>query len=223
VIIIHRLADGGKMAQLTAMDFRSDALSPTARALALLIVISAAVSLSFEYMSSQLDHPDEQALQVLWRLARYFTILTNTLVLISFFAVVTLRRKLGALWMGGLAVWITVTGAVYHLLLASLHQGISFYADFGLHTLTPVLAMLWWLVFTQKSGLGLGAAILWLFWPGLYILYALWRGSLDGTYPYFFLDPAQVGWDGVTIWSAMLGLGFLVLGLIYGWIGRVLR
>tara|TARA_R110000868_G_scaffold400956_3_gene675885 strand:+ start:57153 stop:57791 length:639 start_codon:yes stop_codon:yes gene_type:complete len=211
------------MAQLTAMDFRSSTLSPTARALALLIVISAAVSLSFEFMATQLDHPTDSALQILWRLARYFTILTNLLVLISFFAIVSLRRKLGALWMGGLAVWITVTGAVYHLLLASVHQGLSLYADFGLHTLTPVLTMLWWLIFAPKGNLGLGPAILWLFWPALYILYALWRGTRDGDYPYFFIDPAQVGWDGVAIWSAMLGLGFLALGLVYSWIGRIAR
>jgi hypothetical protein len=51
---------------------------------------------------------------VLWRMAGYFTILTNVLVTITFALKALSGWRIGASWNSGLTLWILVVGAVYH-------------------------------------------------------------------------------------------------------------
>jgi amino acid transporter len=55
--------------------------------------------------------------------------------------------------------------------------------------------------------------VVWLFWPLAYVIYAIGRGAATGVYPYPFIDPLQIGWDGVAIWFSGLGGVFLAAGL----------
>lgn len=209
------------MAQLAAMDFRSTPLSAAARALGLLTLIAVSISLALQFVASSLSIPEDTPLQIAWALARYFTILTNGLVFGTFLWVGFARRPPGPVWMAGLTVWIAMTGAVFYLLLNHDQPPLSEWADIGLHAITPILVLVWWVGFAPKAGLKPGMAFLWLLWPALYIVYVLGRGQIDGRYPYFFLDPAQVGWDGVVIWSGLVGLGFLLAGLLLVLVGRM--
>ncbi|MBT9384057.1 Pr6Pr family membrane protein [Pseudooceanicola sp. CBS1P-1] len=203
------------------MDFRSDALSPLARAVSVLIVVLTAAALVAQFLVTLQAHPEDRLLDVFWRMARYFTILTNVLVLGSFLAMNMLRRALGRVWMGGLTVWIVLTGVVYHVLLAEPATGIPMLADQGLHTVTPLLVLAFWCVLTPKSRMRYRAAFAWLIWPALYAGYAFWRGTLDGHYPYFFLDPTADGWDGVCVWLGLMALTFLLSGFVVVWLGRL--
>ncbi|NIZ11293.1 Pr6Pr family membrane protein [Pseudooceanicola sp. HF7] len=211
------------MAQLVRMDFRSRSLSSAARNLAALTALAAAGALVLEVLSSALSQPGDDLPHILWSHARYFTILTNVMVCLTFAGIVLAKRAPPPAWMAGLTLWITVTALVYHLLLSQTLTSMAQWADIGLHSVTPVLVVGWWLIFAPKYGLRPGHALLWLLWPLIYIGYALLRGHFDGRYPYFFIDPMQVGWDGVTIWSAIMGLGMFVGGLVFVGLGRAIR
>ncbi|MGI3166632.1 Pr6Pr family membrane protein [Pseudooceanicola sp. 200-1SW] len=206
------------------MDFRTNALSAPARMAARGIALLALVSLGAQALATAADHPAYGPLDTAWHMLRYFTVLTAGLGLLSFAGMAATGRAAHRLWLGGLALWSGMTGAIYHLLLARDDlAGLGLWADRGLHTALPVAVVLWWLVFARKDRLRPWAALAWLSWPGIYIGYALARGRADGTYPYFFLDPGQVRWDGVAVWSGMIGLAFLGGGLILLLLARMLR
>lgn len=205
------------------MDFRSNTLNTAGLFTARLIALLALAAIAAQYLVTAGDHPGDAPQQVAWIMLRYFTILTSLASLLSFATMAVTRRALGGWWLGGLAVWEVMTGLVYHLLLSVDRDGLALWADHGLHTALPLAVFAWWAVFARKSRAALGFAISWLIWPALYILYALLRGRADGIYPYFFLDPGKVRWDGVAVWSGMVGLGFLVAGLLLAGVARLIR
>ncbi|MEZ5420482.1 MAG: Pr6Pr family membrane protein [Vicinamibacterales bacterium] len=52
----------------------------------------------------------------------------------------------------------------------------------------------------------------WLAYPVAYLAYALTRGSVDGWYPYFFIDVAAIGYGRALTNAALLSGGMLVAG-----------
>lgn len=201
-------------------------LSAPARTLAALIAVMALASLAAQFIASQIVHTEENALQTLWRLGRFFTILTNAMVAVTF-AVLAIRGYVAsARWLGGVTLWIAIVGVVYHLLLAptdSQETVIGYWANIGVHTTVPVAVMAWWLAFGPRAGLNVTAALMWMAWPLVYVCYALGRGQLDGTYPYFFTDPTNIGWFGVAKWTVILAVSFFVAGLIQIAVARLIR
>lgn len=203
-----------------------DMLSPPARAVAALIALATAVSLAAQFVAVGLDHPEYSHGETLWRLARYFTILTNLMVAVTYAALALSGRVGSPVWLGGVTLWIVITGVVYHLLLAATDTqdtAVSWYANIGLHSVVPGLVALWWLAAGPREGLGIHAALLWLLWPLLYVCYALLRGQIDGTYPYFFTDPTRIGWQGVGMWTLILAGAFFAAGLLQIALARLLR
>lgn len=201
-------------------------LTPLARACAAAIALMTIASLVAQFMSSQLNHPEETALQTIWRLARFFTILTNTMVAVTFSVLALRGMMLNARWLGGVTLWIAITGVVFHLLLAATNTqdtAIGWWANLGVHTTVPLAVMVWWLAFGPRAGLNVVAALQWMAWPVIYVCYALGRGLLDGTYPYFFTDPNKVGWFGVAQWTLILAVSFLIGGLLQIALARLIR
>ncbi|MDF1856050.1 Pr6Pr family membrane protein [Pseudooceanicola sp.] len=184
--------------------------------LVLLIALVAWVSLGAQFLVSLDKHPELGIAGVAWRLLRFFTILTNLLVAATFTHAALTRQMPGPIWSTGLTLWIVIVGVVNYALLAQVLQGLEFWADIGLHALVPGLVLLWWLTAADRQGLRISSALLWLIWPGVYVIYALGRGGIDGTYPYFFTDPTRLGWAGVALWSLALCAVFFVgeVGLI---------
>lgn len=197
-------------------------LSRLARLFAAAVAALACVSLVAQFVVDAAEHPGDSALVVIWKMARYFTILTNAMIAAGFARVALSGRALRPGWAGGLTLWIAITAVVYHLLLARELQGLEFWSDLGLHTFVPICALGWWAVWADRAGLGLRAALFWLIWPLLYVVYALLRGLSDGTYPYFFVNPDTQGWAGVLGWSAGLAFGFSLGGLAVIGIARLL-
>lgn len=126
----------------------------------------------------------------LWIVGGFFTVLTNVLVLVTFAGAAATGTLPGPYWIGGLTLWILIVGAVYHTLLAGIWSptGLQWWADQGLHTATPLLTLAFWLTFAPKAPLPWRNAVLWLWWPLLYVSYALIRGLVTGAYPYPFID-----------------------------------
>lgn len=201
-------------------------LSPLARFLALVVAVMAFASLGAQVLVTQAENPEDGGLATLWRLARFFTILTNLMVAVTY-AVLAVRGRVRApVWLGGVTLWIAITGVVYHLLLAETDgakAGLDWWANLGLHGSVPGIVALWWLAFGPRDGLGVRAALLWMLWPLIYVCYALGRGAIDGEYPYFFTSPVQVGWDGVLRWTVILAVAFLIAGLMQIVLARLVR
>ncbi|MGR3379191.1 Pr6Pr family membrane protein [Salipiger abyssi] len=193
------------------------------RLFALVIALLTLAALAVQFTATAQANPHYTPPETLWRLLRYFTILTNALVAGTFLWIAARDRMAGAAWLGGLALWIGIVGVVYHLLLAKPLTGLDALADLGLHTVTPVLTVLFWIFAAPKHGLRLGTALAWMLWPLAYVGYALLRGEIEGIYPYFFVDPTAVGWSGVARWSGLLCVGFVSAGAMQVGIARLLR
>ena len=153
-----------------------------------------------------------EPLDRLWRMAGYFTILTNLLVALSMLAV-GLRAPINAAWAAGLTLWITMVGIVYHAVLARLWApvGLAYWADQGLHTAVPLLMAAWWAAFAPKA-VTVRHLPLWLIWPLAYCVYALIRGTLTGFWAYPFIDVSMLGWTRVGLNVLGLLAAFAVLG-----------
>ncbi len=203
-----------------------------ARAAAGLIALVAWVSLATQVMVAfdNLDLLGGTHGMAIWRLLGFFTILTNLLIALTMTARATGRWPRG--WpderhaLGTLAISIGLVGAVYHAVLAKLWNpvGLHWWSDQGLHTAVPLLFCLYWLMFSPKSGLRWSDAGRWMLYPSLYAAYALARGTLDGWYPYPFLDVGKLGYPvvlaNVVGLAIAVGLGASILIGYARWRGR---
>lgn len=155
----------------------------------------------------------------LWLLAGFFTVLTNLAIAVAMVGIARgfwpFGRWRPASALAALTLYIAVVGLVYHVALARLWAptGIAWLADQGLHTLVPILMILFWALFAPKHGLGLRDALVWLAYPLGYCAYALLRGAATGWYPYPFIDAGALGLGTVLANAAALTAGFFALGL----------
>ncbi|MFN3147663.1 MAG: Pr6Pr family membrane protein [Paracoccaceae bacterium] len=198
----------------------------TSRTAATVVALLAAGSLVLQFGSQWLDPTDPRGLgQVLWDNYRFFTIITNTLVMILAGRVALTGRWPGASLPGGTTIWILAVGIVYHLLLSATHNpvGAEAWANQGLHTLVPLGFLLLWLGHAPKAPLTYGQSAVWTLCPLAYVGYAMGRASIDGVYPYFFLNPDKLGWGGVLVYVLGLGAAFFLAGCGLVWAARVLH
>jgi hypothetical protein len=109
-----------------------------------------------------------------------------------------------------------VVGVVYNLILRQIWEpkGLQMLVDELLHSVIPVLFLLYWLLYSDKKELQWKDAFLWLAYPLTYSAYILIRGFFTDLYPYPFIDVTDLGYPQVLINSLLLYLFFLVLSLI---------
>lgn len=159
---------------------------------------------------------------VLWGLAGFFTILTNTLMTATMLAIALTGRRLPFGWMTMVTQSMIVVGVIYHILLAHLFNfsGIRWWTDQAFHTLLPALMLWFWLMETTRHNPRGGQPLWWLVWPAGYAVYAMTRGALTGWFPYPFLDVTQLGLGAVSINMAALVAGFAALGYALNAIGQ---
>uniref|UniRef100_A0AAU2JQN3 Pr6Pr family membrane protein n=1 Tax=Streptomyces sp. NBC_00049 TaxID=2903617 RepID=A0AAU2JQN3_9ACTN len=164
----------------------------------------------------------------------FFTVWTNILVAVVFTlsAVRAWQRRpdLDPLYRGGVLLFILITGLVFHLVLANPSSpfnvveeldklsGAKAVANQLLHTVTPIGAVLDFLLLTAPRTLRPRHAAQWLAFPLAYVTFALIRGALlsPGTrtrYTYPFIDVAQYGYGRVALNAVVLGIAFYALGL----------
>jgi hypothetical protein len=173
----------------------------------------------------------ESALGAVVHTLSYFTVLTNLVVALVTTASATTSVMPGELdsfltrpgTMTAVAVYIFVVGLVYSLFLRSVWDptGLNKVADVALHDAVPVLYVVYWLIFVPKKNLNWTQPFYWLIYPLAYFLYALARGEITGKYPYWFADPTVLGYPRTFANSALLLIGFLVLGEVAVSVGRL--
>ncbi len=108
---------------------------------------------------------------------------------------------------------ITLTFVIFHLLLSGLFelQGSAAFADFVLHTVSPLLCVLGWLVFGPRGMVDRTIVVWSLAFPVLWSIFTLVRGALITYYPYPFIDVSTLGYGQVAINCVLVGAVFIAL------------
>ena len=161
----------------------------------------------------------------------YFTILSNGLVAATFTVAAVaptsgagrfLLRPTTAM---ATAVYISVTGITFYLLLSSLYhlQGWTEQFDHLLHYVMPPAFVLFWLLFIPKGALHL-RTVPWMMLPPL--LYGAWtlvHGAITGWYPYPFIDVGKLGYPLVFLHIVEFVFGFGFAGVVYVFLDRLIH
>jgi len=178
-----------------------------------------------------LESPDfASQLAAVWRFLAFFTILTNLMVaIVSAVSAIAPNSASGRLLAGantraGVVLYIGLVGIVYHVLLAGLWdpQGWQKIADLLLHTATPVMMAIAWILFDAKKDLTLKALPQIIVYPVAYTVYAMIRGAGDGFYPYPFIDVSELGYARVLMNVVGLTAAFLFAGGLLILVGKTL-
>ncbi|XVS65243.1 Pr6Pr family membrane protein [Actinosynnema sp. CA-299493] len=159
----------------------------------------------------------------LLRLFSYFTIQSNLFVLVVAITLAVNPVRDGRGWRVArldALLGITITGLVFALVLAPLvhHVGIAWWVNLGFHQLSPVLAVLGWLLFGPRPRVDRATvARALLIWPVLWIAYTFVHGAVTDWYPYPFLDATELGF-GAALRNALL---VLVAAAVLAWLAGV--
>jgi hypothetical protein len=176
------------------------------------------------------------------RVLSYFTIQSNVLLAVVFALSARRawqgRRPLPPAVTGGTLLFISITGLVYHFVLANDASGFSMTGDAAtlsgwrglsndlLHTVTPIGALLNWLLLTTPGTFALRHALLWMLYPLAYLIFALTRGYLmapgsAARYTYPFLDVDAHGYAEVLANAVFFGLAFYALAALLVGLDRI--
>jgi hypothetical protein len=155
----------------------------------------------------------------------YFTVLTNIFVALVSSLPLTFGGSRSGHWFGtgivlGCATTaIVLVGIAYHFLLRNVWapEGLQWAADVILHYAVPVALFVYWISFPPRQQLPVWTPLAWCIYPLAYLAYALARGALIGSYPYYFIDVTSLGYSKVLINSLGLLVAFVVIGsVVYG-------
>lgn len=165
---------------------------------------------------------EPEVAQALVRFFSFFTILSNLAVGILLSAPILAPATPLGRWAAragtrvAVGVYIAVTAAIYHTLLAGLWrpQGAQLVADTLLHSVTPALYLLDFLILPPREAARWSTAWKALVFPAVYGAWSLLHGAFSGYYPYPFLDVAKHGYGGVLVNMLAMGVGFYVMTLV---------
>jgi hypothetical protein len=120
---------------------------------------------------------------------------------------------------------IAVTGIVYHLALAGLDDlaGAAALTNFLLHTATPLLGVLGWLIFGPRGQTDSRVVGWSLVFPLLWLAFTLVRGEGTGFYPYPFVNVTEHGYGTVLVNCLLVALLFLALAAGSTYLDRRIR
>ncbi len=152
----------------------------------------------------------------------YFTILTNLLIAITAsFALLLPQTDAGRFCakpdtITAITVYIIIVGLVYNLVLRPLYHPVAWgkVADETVHSVVPLLYVVYWLLFATKGSVQWGSAFRWLMYPLLYLIYTFIHGWVTGYYPYPFMEVQHIGYTGFWLNSFYLLLVFVCMNLL---------
>ncbi|MER5432924.1 Pr6Pr family membrane protein [Streptomyces sp. NPDC002588] len=197
---------------------------PLAAVLRLLLVGTAATAVILAVLLSSPRHA-----------LSHFSVQSNLLLalvtLLSARRAWSARNPLSSALTGAALLYITITGLVYHLLLADATTPFSVtsattaptgwhaVANHLLHTVTPAAALLDWLLLTPPARMRLRQAAPWMLYPLAYLAFFLIRAELihsgaPGRYLYPLLDAEAHGFKHTLANALLLGLSFYALAVL---------
>lgn len=199
------------------------------------LVLMLLCGLGWFAVSSQLvlllQNSNEPLTEALTRFISYFTIETNLLLAVAFsFLLLAPNSAPGSFFSKGttqtaLTVYIFIVGLIYNTILRFLWAptGLQYVVDELLHSVIPILAIIYWVMFTPKEGLHWKKCFAWLIYPLLYIGFVLVRGAKSGFYPYPFIDTRKLGLNKVFANALGIAVLFLLTALAFVFIAGIIR
>lgn len=154
------------------------------------------------------------------RFFSYFTILTNLMIAAGYTSLLLGAKNPIRVFfersttLTALTLYILLVGLVYNVALRFLWkpEGIARFTDELLHSVIPLLALLYWWRVPTKGNLQWQNLWLWLMYPLIYLLYTLGHGAVSGFYPYPFVDVISLGIEQVLMNSAIVAVVIIGLG-----------
>ena len=165
------------------------------------------------------------------RFFSFFTILTNSLVGIYFTLVIIKSRNGFASItdnpgiLTAITVYITIVGLVYQIILRHLWHpaGLQMIVDELLHTIMPIMVIIYWYLYENKSSATYKQIPKWLLYPLIYLAFILIRGNFSNFYPYPFVDVGNLGLSKVLMNSILLLALFSGLSAIFIRVGKAIE
>ncbi|MEP6948629.1 MAG: Pr6Pr family membrane protein [Ginsengibacter sp.] len=169
--------------------------------------------------------------EIIVRYFSYFTITTNLIVAVC---CTTLLINPGSRWgdffssqktLTAVTVYIVIVGIIYNLVLRFIWnpQGLQMIVDELLHSVIPILFLIYWIIFVSKNQLKWGDILPWLIYPLVYIIFIFIRGSFSGFYPYPFIDTGKIGLKQALINAVGIAIVFIVMSLLFVAIGNFIN
>lgn len=158
------------------------------------------------------------------RLFSFFTVQSNLLVGYVSATLALDPQRDGRIWRVArldALVGIAVTGIVYSTVLARIHQPKGWEqvtTNTLFHYITPIAAVLGWLLFGPRPRITRAVLLAALIWPAAWLGYTLARGPSDGWYPYPFLDVVTHGYARVVLNAVLVTLVLAAVSAVF-WLG----
>lgn len=155
-----------------------------------------------------IDDRTAPVIETVVRFVSYFTIESNGLAALAFLVLLVGRRTALGRWVGqqsvltAITLYMTVVGLVYNIFLRSMWKpgGLAWVNDELLHSLLPVLWVIYWLLYVSAKRRLLWKVVpSWMLYPLGYCIYTIIIGLKSGWYPYPFLDADVLGYPRVLI------------------------
>jgi len=160
------------------------------------------------------------------RFFSFFTILTNILVAIYFtFQAVYYSSKIKKTGrLTAITIYILIVGSIYQIILRSTWNptGLQRIVDELLHTIIPVLVLIYWYMYENKKDLSYQQIPQWAVYPLLYLFYILIRGHFSAFYPYPFVNVVDIGYTQVLINSFWILVFFIGISMLFVRIGKAM-
>jgi len=160
----------------------------------------------------------------------FFTVLSNLLAAFIFLYLAAFGRRtrpFPVAFLRGMSTFaMTVTFIVFALLLQGLQEELQTtipWVDTVLHRVMPIAVMADWLIDPPHHRIPLRAALSWLGYPVVYMVYTLIRGEIVDWYPYPFMDANKHGYDGLAVNFGVMFAGFVAVALGVMLVGNLLR
>ena len=169
--------------------------------------------------------------ETILRFFSFFTIDTNILVALCFtFIFLRGNSRTGRFLtkpatITAITIYITIVGIVYNVILRSMWQpeGLQKVIDELLHSVIPVLFILFWLIFVPIEQLKWKNAFSFLIYPFMYLTYAVVHGAVTKFYPYLFVNVNRHGYNKVLFNAGLFLLAIFLLSLALIATGKLLK
>lgn len=197
-------------------------MRPAARALHGLVAAAATTGLALEVARAVTAGGDPGPAGRLVTLVSYFTIQSNVLVAVVSWLLAWRPDRDGPVFRVArldALLCIAVTGVVFHVVLspdgAQLTPSGNL-AGFLLHTVSPVGAVVAWLVAGPRPRFDRTTVWWSVAYPLAWIASTFVRGAAVGWYPYPFLDVASIGYTRALLGTGAVAVLFLALAWLVG-------
>lgn len=192
------------------------------KTLALLFALTGWFAVVTQYVL-MLQNNETSLAETTIRFFSFFTILSNILVAGYFTSQVLQKKENRPGFLTAVTLYITVVGLVYNIVLRSIWTptGIQKLVDELLHSVIPVVTIIYWAMYEKKSAVQWKQIPGWLVYPAVYFIYIIVRGNFSGFYPYPFVNVTELGIARVFMNAGILVLVFAGLAALFTGVGKL--